>query len=71
MYVASAICGVDGTLRYLGSDEDISEEVMESKFNGGDHLVFQLSGEPNFVDWCLRDRGRSRSTVTSESRETP
>ena len=57
MYVATVICGVYGTLRYSGSDEDISEAEMENGVNVGDHLVFHLSGEPNFVDWCLRDQG--------------
>ena len=71
MYIATVICRVDGTLRFFAPEEDISEEDMESKVKGGDHLVFQLSGEPNFLDWHLRDRLRSRSSVTSESREGP
>ncbi|KAL5476786.1 hypothetical protein ACEPAI_2972 [Sanghuangporus weigelae] len=71
LYVVTVICGVEGKLRYLNANEDIEDQEMEDMVNGGDSFIFHLSGEPNFLDWHLRDYGSSRSSVTSQSREMP
>ncbi|EJC99408.1 uncharacterized protein FOMMEDRAFT_160439 [Fomitiporia mediterranea MF3/22] len=65
LYVATNVCGVDGTLRFLNGDKDFSEEEMEKDVNPGDYYVFCFDREANFLDWRMRATHMDRDSCSS------
>ena len=71
LYVATNICAIDGTLRFLANGGDFTDQEMEQSVSPGDHYVFCYVEDARFLDGMMLSTCHSQSAISSRSRVRP